>query len=153
LNAGTRSVGYGESPAGRAVPGALPGDVSARFASALRRAAQRWSVSASLLAAQLRKESGFDPRARSPARLHALRDPRLCRPAADVHDDRGNTGRAALLRCALTMHGRRATGRFRIVHSVGASQAEKPAGRRAPGRPRGARKDPGGRAQVMAPVT
>ncbi len=88
LNAGTRSVGYGDSPAGRAAPGALPGDVPARFAPALRRAAQRWSVSASLLAAQLRKESGFDPRARSPAgalgiaqfmpgtaRAYGLRDP------------------------------------------------------------------------------
>jgi soluble lytic murein transglycosylase-like protein len=41
--------------------------VPARFAPALRRAAQRWSVSAALLAAQVRRESGFDPRARSPA--------------------------------------------------------------------------------------
>ena len=66
LNAGTRSVGYGAVSAG-APAGSLPGYVPARFAPALRHAAQRWSVSAALLAAQLRKESGFDPRARSPA--------------------------------------------------------------------------------------
>ncbi len=89
LNAGTRSVGYGRTaPGGAAVGGALPGYVPARFAPALRRAAQRWSVSAALLAAQARKESGFDPRARSPAgalgiaqfmpgtaRAYGLRDP------------------------------------------------------------------------------
>jgi soluble lytic murein transglycosylase-like protein len=59
-----------------------------RFGPALRRAAQRWSVSAALLAAQVRRESGFDPRARSPAgalgiaqfmpgtaRRYGLRDP------------------------------------------------------------------------------
>jgi soluble lytic murein transglycosylase-like protein len=62
--------------------------VPARFAPALRRAAQRWSVSAALLSAQVRKESGFNPRARSPAgalgiaqfmpgtaRAYGLRDP------------------------------------------------------------------------------
>jgi soluble lytic murein transglycosylase-like protein len=55
---------------------------------ALRAAAARWSVSAALLAAQLRRESGFDPRARSrsvalgvaqfmpaTARRYGLRDP------------------------------------------------------------------------------
>jgi soluble lytic murein transglycosylase-like protein len=88
LNAGTRSVGYGRAAGSGGLSGGLPGDVPARFAPALRRAAQRWSVSAALLAAQLRKESGFDPRARSPAgalgiaqfmpgtaRVYGLRDP------------------------------------------------------------------------------
>ena len=66
LNAGTRSVGYGGGAA-RAPAGGVPGYVPERFAAPLRRAAQRWSVSAALLAAQVRKESGFNPRARSPA--------------------------------------------------------------------------------------
>jgi soluble lytic murein transglycosylase-like protein len=83
LNTGSRSVGYG-----RTGVGALPSFVPARFGPALRRAAQRWSVSAALLAAQLRRESGFDSRARSPAgalgiaqfmpgtaRRYGLRDP------------------------------------------------------------------------------
>ena len=50
----------------RTRPG-LPGFVPPRFASAINRAAQRWSVSATLLAAQLYAESGFNPFARSPA--------------------------------------------------------------------------------------
>jgi transglycosylase-like protein with SLT domain/D-alanyl-D-alanine carboxypeptidase-like protein len=95
LNAGTRSVGYGRAAgsgaagaAAGASAGGLPGYVPARFAPALRRAAQRWSVSAALLSAQVRKESGFNPRARSPAgalgiaqfmpgtaRAYGLRDP------------------------------------------------------------------------------
>ena len=41
--------------------------VPPRFAPALNRAAQRWSVSATLLAAQLYAESGFNPFAVSPA--------------------------------------------------------------------------------------
>jgi hypothetical protein len=45
----------------------LPGFVPARFAPAINRAAQRWSVSAALLAAQLYAESGFNPFAVSPA--------------------------------------------------------------------------------------
>ncbi|MBA3821435.1 MAG: lytic transglycosylase domain-containing protein, partial [Deltaproteobacteria bacterium] len=44
-----------------------PEFVPARFAPALNRAAQRWSVSATLLAAQLYVESGFNPFAVSPA--------------------------------------------------------------------------------------
>jgi soluble lytic murein transglycosylase-like protein len=85
LNAGSRSVGYGRTRTG---VGALPTFVPARFGPPLRRAAQRWSISAGLLAAQLRRESGFDPRARSPAgalgiaqfmpgtaRRYGLRDP------------------------------------------------------------------------------
>jgi soluble lytic murein transglycosylase-like protein len=47
--------------------GGLPEFVPARFAPALNRAAQRWSVSATLLAAQLYAESGFNPFAVSPA--------------------------------------------------------------------------------------
>ena len=45
---------------------ALPGFVPARFAPALARAAQRWNVSAALLAAQLYAESNFNPFATSP---------------------------------------------------------------------------------------
>ena len=47
--------------------GGLPDFVPARFAPAINRAAQRWSVSATLLAAQLHAESGFNPFAASPA--------------------------------------------------------------------------------------
>ena len=50
-------------PGGRALPQFVP----ARFAPAITRAAQRWSVSAALLAAQLLAESGFNPFAVSPA--------------------------------------------------------------------------------------
>jgi hypothetical protein len=85
LNAGTTSVGYG-ADGERA--GGLPSFVPERFAPALGRAAQRWSVSAALLAAQLFRESRFNPFARSPAgaqgiaqflpstaRAYGLRDP------------------------------------------------------------------------------
>jgi hypothetical protein len=47
--------------------GGLPSFVPAQFAPALNRAAQRWNVSATLLAAQLYAESNFNPFARSPA--------------------------------------------------------------------------------------
>jgi len=47
--------------------GAMPEFVPARFAPAINRAAQRWSVSATLLAAQLYAESGFNPFAVSSA--------------------------------------------------------------------------------------
>ena len=66
----------------------MPAFVPAAYAAPLRRAASRWSVSAALLAAQLRQESNFDARARSPAgalgiaqfmpgtaRAYGLRDP------------------------------------------------------------------------------
>jgi len=46
---------------------ALPAFVPDRFAPALARSAQRWSVSAALLAAQLHQESGFNPAAVSGA--------------------------------------------------------------------------------------
>ena len=45
----------------------LPSFVPARYAPLLARAAQRWNVSAALLAAQLYQESGFNPFARSGA--------------------------------------------------------------------------------------
>ncbi|MGH2924240.1 MAG: lytic transglycosylase domain-containing protein, partial [Solirubrobacterales bacterium] len=45
----------------------LPGFVPAQFREPLLRSAGRWNVSAALLAAQLMAESGFDPRAVSPA--------------------------------------------------------------------------------------
>ena len=51
---------------GRAA-GGLPDFVPERFAPALNGAAQRWSVSATLLAAQLYAESGFNPFVISPA--------------------------------------------------------------------------------------
>ena len=68
LNAGSASVGFGGA-------GAADGDaartlqsfVPARFAPAIARAARRWSVAGTLLAAQLYKESNFNPFARSPA--------------------------------------------------------------------------------------
>jgi Transglycosylase SLT domain/D-alanyl-D-alanine carboxypeptidase len=47
--------------------GAVPSFVPARFAPMLARAAQRWNVSAALLAAQLYAESNFNPFAQSPA--------------------------------------------------------------------------------------
>ncbi len=45
----------------------MPGFVPARFAPMIARAAQRWNVSAALLAAQLYAESNFNPFARSSA--------------------------------------------------------------------------------------
>jgi len=67
LNAGSTSVGYlpraGDGKGGAALPDFVPD----RFAPALGRAAQRWSVSAALLAAQLHQESGFNPAAVSGA--------------------------------------------------------------------------------------
>ena len=66
-NPGSSSVGFGARGGdGRAI-GAVQSFVPARFAPPIVRAAQRWSVSAQLLAAQLYAESGFNPFARSPA--------------------------------------------------------------------------------------
>jgi hypothetical protein len=62
-NIGSSSVGFGDGRATRAVQSFVP----ARFAPLIIRAAQRWSVSAQLLAAQLYAESNFNPFARSPA--------------------------------------------------------------------------------------
>ena len=61
-----RATGAAAAP-GDGERGAMPDFVPARFAPAISRAAQRWSVSATLLAAQLYAESGFNPFAVSPA--------------------------------------------------------------------------------------
>jgi soluble lytic murein transglycosylase-like protein len=64
LNAGStvrRAAGDGIQRTG------LPAFVPERYAPALARAAQRWNVSAALLAAQIYVESNFNPFARSPA--------------------------------------------------------------------------------------
>ena len=63
LNAGSTSVGYLPRADDGKAGAALPAFVPDRFAPALSRAAQRWSVSAALLAAQLHQESGFNPAA------------------------------------------------------------------------------------------
>lgn len=65
LNAGTGSVGFGggDGASGRSLPSFVP----PRFAPMLARAAQRWNISAALLAAQIYAESGFNPFATSPA--------------------------------------------------------------------------------------
>jgi hypothetical protein len=62
LNPGSASVGYGGD--GRA---GLPSFVPPRYAAPIAAAAQRWNVSAALLAAQLYAESGFNSYAVSPA--------------------------------------------------------------------------------------
>jgi soluble lytic murein transglycosylase-like protein len=68
LNAGSASVGFGgaasaDGDAARTLQSFVP----ARFAPAIAHAARRWSVAGTLLAAQLYKESNFNPFARSPA--------------------------------------------------------------------------------------
>jgi Transglycosylase SLT domain/D-alanyl-D-alanine carboxypeptidase len=67
LNAGTASVGFGGESADGDAAKTLQSFVPARFAPAIAQAARRWSVAGPLLAAQLYKESGFNPFARSPA--------------------------------------------------------------------------------------
>jgi hypothetical protein len=67
LNAGTASVGFGGGGERTAGGGGLPSFVPARFAAPINHAAQRWSVSAALLAAQLYAESNFNPFAVSSA--------------------------------------------------------------------------------------
>jgi soluble lytic murein transglycosylase-like protein len=67
LNAGSSSLGFGRGGDDGASSGALPAFVPARFAPAIARAAQRWSVSGALLAAQLYEESHFNPFAHSNA--------------------------------------------------------------------------------------
>jgi hypothetical protein len=67
LNAGSTSLGFGRGGDDGASSGALPAFVPARFAPAIARAAQRWSVSGALLAAQLYEESHFNPFAQSAA--------------------------------------------------------------------------------------
>jgi hypothetical protein len=60
------AAGSGDGADG-AAHGSVPGFVPARFAPMLARAAQRWNVSATLLAAQIYAESTFNPFARSRA--------------------------------------------------------------------------------------
>src|SRR3954465_12495739 len=74
LNPGSRLGGGGAAGAVGAAGGgdgerasSMPDFVPARFAPMIARAAQRWSVSAALLAAQLYAESNFNPFARSGA--------------------------------------------------------------------------------------
>jgi hypothetical protein len=64
---GSSSVGFGARGGDGRATRAVQSFVPARFAALIIRAAQRWSVSAQLLAAQLYAESGFNPFARSPA--------------------------------------------------------------------------------------
>jgi hypothetical protein len=64
---GSSSVGFGAPGGDGGATRAVQSFVPARFAPLIIRAAQRWSVSAHLLAAQLYAESGFNPFARSPA--------------------------------------------------------------------------------------
>ena len=66
LNTGS-SLGTSGDGAAATSHGAVPGFVPQRFAPILRDAAQRWNVSAKLLAAQLYAESGFNPFAVSEA--------------------------------------------------------------------------------------
>jgi hypothetical protein len=64
---GSSSVGFGASGGDGRATRAVQSFVPARFAPLIVRAAQRWGVSAHLLAAQLYAESNFNPFARSPA--------------------------------------------------------------------------------------
>ena len=57
LNAGTTSVGFGGAGGERSLPDFVPAGLEPMIA----RAAQRWNVSAALLAAQLYAESNFNP--------------------------------------------------------------------------------------------
>jgi soluble lytic murein transglycosylase-like protein len=66
-NAGTASVGFGVRGGDGRATQAVQSFVPPRFAPMIARAAQRWSVSAHLLAAQIYAESNFNPFARSPA--------------------------------------------------------------------------------------
>ena len=64
---GSSSLGFGAQGGDGRATRAVQSFVPARFAPLIIRAAQRWSVSGHLLAAQLYAESGFNPFARSPA--------------------------------------------------------------------------------------
>jgi hypothetical protein len=64
---GSSSVGFGARGGDGRATRAVQAFVPARFAPLIIRAAQRWGVSAQLLAAQLYAESNFNPFARSPA--------------------------------------------------------------------------------------
>jgi hypothetical protein len=64
---GSSSLGFGAQGGDGRATRAVQSFVPARFAPLIIRAAQRWGVSAHLLAAQLYAESNFNPFARSPA--------------------------------------------------------------------------------------
>jgi soluble lytic murein transglycosylase-like protein len=63
LNAGTKSVGFGDGARLKSLPSFVPASLQA----VISRAAQRWNVSGALLAAQLYAESNFNPFAQSGA--------------------------------------------------------------------------------------
>lgn len=72
-SAGSASLGYARvssdtDPGGseKATRSAIPSFVPATYAPIIAAAAQRWSVGAALLGAQIQVESGFDPNAQSP---------------------------------------------------------------------------------------
>jgi hypothetical protein len=67
LNPGSSSVGFGTPGGDGRATAALQSFVPAQYAPTIARAAQRWAVSAALLAAQLYAESNFNPFARSGA--------------------------------------------------------------------------------------
>jgi len=82
------SVGPDGEESGRSAATALPNFVPSRYRAPILRSAGRWNLSPGLLAAQLMAESGFNPRAVSPAgalgiaqfmpgtaRSYGLRDP------------------------------------------------------------------------------
>jgi hypothetical protein len=64
---GTASVGFGTKGGDGRATAAVQSFVPARYAPLIARAAQRWQVSAHLLAAQIYAESNFNPFAVSPA--------------------------------------------------------------------------------------
>jgi hypothetical protein len=64
---GTSSVGFGARGGDGRATAAIQSFVPPRYAPMIARAAQRWGVSAQLLAAQIYAESNFNPFARSPA--------------------------------------------------------------------------------------
>ena len=66
-NPGSSSVGFGARGGDGKATRATASFVPAKYAPLIARAAQRWSVGANLLAAQIYAESGFNPFARSPA--------------------------------------------------------------------------------------
>jgi soluble lytic murein transglycosylase-like protein len=66
-NPGSASVGFGVRGGDGRATRAVQSFVPPRYAPMIARAAQRWSVSAQLLAAQIYAESNFNPFARSPA--------------------------------------------------------------------------------------
>ena len=66
-NPGTASVGFGKRGLRDGSRSAVPSYVPSQYRPMVASSAQRWSVSAGLIAAQIRAESGFNPRAVSPA--------------------------------------------------------------------------------------